>query len=130
MHLINENLAVGNAEDAARPARLMTAILNVAAESQVAPPPGLAYAWIPFKEFVEADPTQLDEAVEWLGQQEKEHRLMACCRVGMGRSVSVVIAFLCLIKGVAYEDAGKKVSFRRAGAQPLPDLEGTVRPVR
>ena len=130
MHLINENLAVGNAEDAARPARLMTAILNVAAESQVAPPPGLAYAWIPFKEFVEADPTQLDEAVEWLEQHEKEHRLMVCCRAGMGRSVSVVIAYLCLIKGVPYQDAVKQVSLRRPGATPLPNLEGAIRLVR
>ena len=48
MHLINENMAVGNAEDAARPVRFMTAILNVAAESRIDPPPGRAYAWIPF----------------------------------------------------------------------------------
>src|SRR2546429_9492701 len=116
MHLINENLAVGNAEDAARPARLMTAILNVAAESQVAPPPGLAYAWIPFKEFVEADPTQLDEAVEWLEQHEKEHRLMVGCRAGMGRTGSGVLGHLCLIKGGPVRAAGKQVSFRRPGA--------------
>lgn len=130
MHLINENLAVGNAQDAERPVRFMTAILNVAAESQVAPPPGLAYAWIPFKEFSEADPTLLDEAVEWLEQHEKDHRLMVCCRAGMGRSVSVVIAYLCLIKGVPYQDAVKQVNARRPGATPLPNLEGTIRLVR
>src|SRR2546422_10053305 len=99
MHLINENLAVGNAEDAARPARLMTAILNVAGESQVAPPPGLAYAWIPFKEFVEADPTQLDEAVEWLEQHENGDPVMAGCRAGVGRSASGARASLCPING-------------------------------
>jgi len=32
MHLINEYLAVGNAEDAARPAKIVTVVLNVAAE--------------------------------------------------------------------------------------------------
>ena len=130
MHLINENLAVGNAQDAERPVRFMTAILNVAAESQVAPPPGLAYAWIPFKEFTEADPTLLDEAVEWLEQHEKDHRLMVCCRAGMGRSVSVVIAYLCLIKGVPYQDAVQQVTARRPGATPLPNLEGTIRFLR
>ena len=130
MHLINENLAVGNAQDAERPVRFMTAILNVAAESQIAPPPGLAYAWIPFKEFAEADPTLLEQAVEWLGQHEKDHRLMVCCRAGMGRSVSVVIAYLCLIKGVPYQDAVKQVAARRPGATPLPNLEGTIRLVR
>src|SRR5256885_16458785 len=103
----------------------MTAILNVAAESQVAPPPGLAYAWIPFKEFVEADPTQLDEAVEWLEQHEKEHRLMVWCRAGMGRSGSVVIAYLCPIKGAPYQDAGQQVSLRPPGGTPLPTLERT-----
>src|SRR5436309_3098044 len=51
MHLINENLAVGNAQDAERPVRFMTAILNVAAESQIEPPAGRSYAWSPFKEF-------------------------------------------------------------------------------
>jgi protein-tyrosine phosphatase len=130
MHLINENMAVGNAEDAARPVRFMTAILNVAAESQVAPPPGLAYAWIPFKEFAEADPTLLEQAVEWLEQHEKDHRLMVCCRAGMGRSVSVVIAYLCLIKGVTYQDAVKEVAARRPGATPLPNLEGSIRLIR
>ena len=130
MHLINENLAVGNAQDAERPVRFMTAILNVAAESQIAPPSGLAYAWIPFKEFAEADPTLLEQAVEWLGQHEKDHRLMVCCRAGMGRSVSVVIAYLCLIKGVPYQDAVKQVAARRPGATPLPNLEGTIRLVR
>ncbi len=130
MHLINDNLAVGNVEDAARPARFMTAILNVAAESQVAPPPGLAYAWIPLKEFAEADPTLLDEAVEWLEQHANDHRLMVCCRAGMGRSVSVVIAYLCLIKGVLYQDAVKQVAMRRPGATPLPNLAGTIRLVR
>ena len=130
MHLINEFLAVGNAEDAARPARIMTAILNVAAESRTPPPPGLAYAWIPFKEFTEADPTLLDEAVEWLEQHEKDHRLMVCCRAGMGRSVSVVIAYLCLGKGMPYQDAVKQVAARRPGATPIPNLEGTIRLVR
>ena len=127
MHLINENLAVGNAQDAERPVRFMTAVLNVAAESQIEPPAGRAYAWIPFKEFAEADPTLLDEAVGWLERHEKDHRLMVCCRAGMGRSVSVVIAYLCLIKRVPYQDAVKEVTARRPGATPLPNLEGTIR---
>src|SRR5437667_11227921 len=116
MHLINDRLAVGNAQDAARPVRIMTAILNVAAESQIDPPPGRVYAWIPFKEFAEADPTLLKEAVEWLEQHEKNHRLMVCCRAGMGRSVSVAIAYLCVINGVTYENAVKEGTARRAEA--------------
>ena len=130
MHLINDNIAVGNAHDAERPVRLMTAILNVAAENQIDPPTGRVYAWIPFREFAEADPTLLKEAIEWLEQHEKNHRLMVCCRAGMGRSVSVAIAYLCVIKGVPYQDAVKEVTARRPGATPLPNLEGTIRLVR
>jgi protein-tyrosine phosphatase len=130
MHLINEFLAVGNAEDAARPARLMTAVLNVAAENQIVPPDGRTYAWIPFKEFTEADPIQLDEAVAWLEQHADGNRLMVCCRAGMGRSVSVVIAYLCLVKDMPYQEAVKVVSLRRPGATPLPNLEATIQFVR
>ena len=126
MHLINEYLAVGNAEDAAKPARLMTAVLNVAAENQIAPSDGRTYAWIPFAEYSEADPIQLDEAVEWMEQHQNGNRLMVCCRVGMGRSVSVVIAYLCLAKGMPYQEAVKLVSARRPGATPLPNLEATI----
>ena len=126
MHLINEYLAVGNAEDAARPARLMTAVLNVAAENQIVPPDGRAYAWIPLKEFAEADPVQLDEAVEWLERHQNGNRLMVCCRAGMGRSVSVVIAYLCLVRDMPYQEAVQVVAMRRPGATPLPNLETTI----
>jgi protein-tyrosine phosphatase len=130
MHLINEFLAVGNAEDAARPARLMTAVLNVSAENQIVPPDGRTYAWIPFKEFAEADPVQLDEAVAWLEQHADGNRLMVCCRAGMGRSVSVVISYFCLVKEMPYQEAVKVVSARRPGATPLPNLEATIQFVR
>mgnify|MGYP001577458118 CR=1 FL=1 len=126
MHLINEYLAVGNAQDAAQPAKFITVVLNVAAENQIVPPDGQAYAWIPFTEYSEADPIQLDEAVAWLEQHEKGNRLMVCCRAGMGRSVSVVIAYLCLVKNMPYQEVVKLVSARRPGATPLPNLEATL----
>lgn len=130
MHMITEHVAVGNTEDAARPPRLMTVILNVAAEKQITPPAGRTYAWIPFKEFAEADPLQLDEAVAWLEHHEHGNGLLICCKAGMGRSVSVVIAYLCLRKGLSYPDAVKLVCARRPGATPLPDLERTISFVR
>jgi protein-tyrosine phosphatase len=126
MHPINEYLAVGNAQDAAQPAKFITAVLNVAAENQIAPPNGRTYAWIPLKEYSEADPIQLDEAVAWLEQHEKGNRLLVCCRAGMGRSVSVVIAYLCLVKNMPYQEAVTLVSARRPGATPLPNLEATI----
>ena len=130
MHMITEHVAVGNVEDAARPPRLMTVILNVAAEKQITPPAGRTYAWIPFKEFAEADPLQLDEAVAWLEHHEHGNGLLICCKAGMGRSVSVAIAYLCLRKGMPYLEALKLVFTRRPGATPLPNLERTISFVR
>lgn len=130
MHMITEHVAVGNVEDAARPPRLMTVILNVAAEKQITPPAGRTYAWIPFKEFAEADPLQLDEAVAWLENHENGNGLLICCKAGMGRSVSVAIAYLCLRKGMPYLEALKLVIARRPGATPLPNLERTISFVR
>ncbi len=70
------------------------------------------------------------EAVEWLEQHEKGTRLLVCCRAGMGRSVSVVIAYLCCVAGLSYEDAVGFLKARRPGATPLPNLETTIRQIQ
>jgi len=129
MHLITDHLAVGNSDDAANPHWLMSAILNVALESTIVPPQGRSYHWIPFAEFAEANPLQLDEAVSWL-EQQRGSRLLICCRAGIGRSVSVAIAYLCLVKGLPYTKASALVAAQRPGALPLPELESTIRFVR
>ena len=127
MHLITDHLAVGNSDDAANPHWLISAILNVALETTVLPPKGRTYHWIPFAEFAEADPLQLDEAVSWLEQHEKQSRLLICCRAGIGRSASVAIAYLCLVDGLPYHKASALVAAQRPGAMPLPELEATIR---
>jgi protein-tyrosine phosphatase len=127
MHLITDHLAVGNSDDAANPHWLMSAILNVAAETAVLPPKGRTYHWIPFAEFTEADPLQLDEAVSWLEQHKKGSRLLICCRAGIGRSASVAIAYLCLVEGWPYQKAVALVGAQRPGAMPLPELETSIR---
>jgi hypothetical protein len=48
----------------------------------------------------------------------------------MGRSVSVAIAYLCLVKAMPYDKAAALVAARRPGATPLPELEATIRFVR
>ena len=130
MHLITEYLAVGDAEDAAQPHWLMSAILNVASENRMPTSGGQNYNWIPFTEFAAADPFQLDEAISWLETREKGSRLLVCCRAGMGRSVSVAIAYLCLVEHMPYQKALSLVATRRPGAVPLPELEATIRSVR
>jgi protein-tyrosine phosphatase len=55
---------------------------------------------------------------------------MVCCRAGMGRSVSVVMAYLCCVQGMTYEQVFKLVMTRRPGAMPLPNLEEAIAQVR
>jgi protein-tyrosine phosphatase len=130
MHLITEYLAVGKAEDALNPRWDQAAILNVASENRITPPPGRQYNWIPFIEFAPADPFQLDEAISWLEQCGKGSRLLICCRAGVGRSVSVAIAYLCLVDDLSYQNAVTLVAAQRPGASPIPNLESTIRFVR
>jgi protein-tyrosine phosphatase len=48
----------------------------------------------------------------------------------MGRSVSVVMAYLCCVEGMTYDEVLKLVMKRRPGAMPLPNLEEAITQVR
>jgi protein-tyrosine phosphatase len=129
MHMINKRLLVGNIEDAARPPLQIGALLMVAEEQDVTAPSWLTYAKIPFKEFGEPDASALCKAIDWIESHIAENRIMVCCRAGMGRSVSVVIAYLCCVEHLSYEEAVKLVLTRRPGGVPLPKLQETVEKV-
>ena len=130
MHLVTDTLLVGNINDAREPPVKIGALLLVAAEHTVDPPSWLLYGRIPFAEFAEAEPVLLDRAVSWVEQHHSDHRVMVCCRAGMGRSVSVVMAYLCCVQGMTYAEVLKLVMTRRPGAMPLPNLEEAITQVR
>ena len=130
MHLITETLLVGNINDAREPPAKIGALLLVAAEYTLEPPSWLRYSRIPFAEFAEAEPVSLDQAVSWVDQHLSDHRVMVCCRAGMGRSVSVVMAYLCCVQGMTYAEVLQLVLRRRPGAMPLPKLEEAITQVR
>ncbi len=130
MHTIIESLLVGNLDDVKSPPSYVTAVLFVAEEYDVALPDTIRFSKVPLKEFTEAAPEDLKRAIEWLEQHAASHRVMVCCRAGMGRSVSVVIAYLCCVRGLSYEDALLLVRMRRPGATPLPQLEKTIQTVQ
>lgn len=130
MHLITETLVVGNINDAREPPVKIGALLLVAAEYTVEPRKQLLYGRIPFSEYAEAKPVLLDRAVSWVEQHHSAHRVMVCCRAGMGRSVSVVMAYLCCVQGMTYAEVLKLVVRRRPGAMPLPNLENAINQVR
>ncbi len=126
MHLITETLLVGNINDAREPPVQVGAVLLVAAEYQLECPDWLLSSRIPFTEYAEAEPILLDRAVSWVERHMSERRVMVCCRAGMGRSVSVVMAYLCCVEGMAYAEVLKLVMKRRPGAMPLPNLEEAI----
>lgn len=126
MHMITENLLVGNINDAKEPPVKIGALLLVAAEYALESPGWLISGRIPFLEYAEAEPLLLDNAVSWVEQHISDNRVMVCCRAGMGRSVSVVMAYLCCVQGMTYEEVLKLVMRRRPGAMPLPNLEKAI----
>jgi protein-tyrosine phosphatase len=130
MHFITETLLVGNINDANQPPPQISAVLLVAAEFTIQPPGWLQYGRIPFSEYAEAEPILLDRAVSWVEQHLSDNRVMVCCRAGMGRSVSVVMAYLCCVQGMTYAEVLKLVMTRRPGAMPLPKLEAAIAQVR
>jgi protein-tyrosine phosphatase len=130
MHLITEKLLVGTIDDAREPPSTVGTLLLVAAEFTVEPASWIEYHRIPISEFAEADPGTLARAVEWLEKRVPEGRVLVCCRAGMGRSVSVVMAYLCCVDGMAYADVLKLVMARRPGALPLPNLQAAIEQVR
>jgi protein-tyrosine phosphatase len=126
MHMITEKLLVGNINDAKEPSVKIGALLLVAAEYELESPAWLISGRIPFSEYAEAEPPLLDQAVSWVEEHISDNRVMVCCRAGMGRSVSVVMAYLCCVQGMTYEEVLKLVMRRRPGAMPLPNLEKAI----
>jgi protein-tyrosine phosphatase len=130
MHFITETLLVGNINDASEPPAQVSAVLLVAAEFTTQPPTWLSSGRIPFSEYAEAEPLLLDRAVSWVEQHVSDNRVMVCCRAGMSRSVSVVMAYLCCVQGMTYAEVLKLATTRRPGAMPLPNLEKAISQVR
>lgn len=130
MHFVNESLLVGNVDDAQNPAPFIKSVLFVSGEHQITPPKGVAYNYIPLKEYGEASPNDVKAAVDWMEQQPAANRMMVCCRAGMGRSVSMIIAYLVCVKGMKYDEAESLLKARRPGATPIPRLKQTIERVQ
>jgi protein-tyrosine phosphatase len=130
MHMITDNLLVGSIEDAQGPPEVISTLLLVAEEFTITPSAWVDYHRIPFREFAKVDPAKLAEAVRWLEPRVSKGMTMVCCRAGMGRSVSVVMAYLCCAEGRTYDEVLKLVMARRPGAMPLPNLQVAIEQVR
>jgi protein-tyrosine phosphatase len=129
MYEITDSLFVGNIYEAEKPPAKISAVLLVAEEFTPDPPPGVIYERIPFKEFGEAKPASLRLAIEWIARIHPDNRVLVCCRAGMGRSVSVVMAYLCCVQNMPYADVYQLIMNRRPGACPLPNIQATIKHV-
>ena len=105
-------------------------LLLVAEEFTITPATWVDYHRIPFREFAKVDPAKLAEAVQWLEPRAPKGRTLVCCRAGMGRSVSVIMAYLCCVEGKTYDEVLRLVMARRPGAMPLPNLQVAIEQVR
>jgi protein-tyrosine phosphatase len=130
MYYITETVLVGNVYEARMPLPFIKGLLFVAEEFEITPPDGIIFDRLSLKEFHEAHPQDVMKAVEWLERHASSQRVLVCCRAGMGRSVSMVIAYLCCVKGMQYTEAVNLLTTRRPGALPLPELERTIQNVR
>jgi len=102
MVFIIESLLVGNIYEAQAPPPFINAVLWAALETHITPPSGIAFAHIPLQEYIEADPIDVAAGVDWIDRRLPTHRVLVCCRAGRGRSVSLVTAYLCCVKGMLY----------------------------
>ncbi|MCP9446354.1 MAG: dual specificity protein phosphatase family protein [Nitrospira sp.] len=130
MHQITERLFVGNIYEAASPPTQIGALLWVAEEYDVELPAWLSTRKIPLKEFTRAEARPVADAVAWIDRHIADNRVMVCCRAGMSRSVSVIMAYLCCAEGWDYDSALRLVKTRRPGAMPLPQLEETIQLIK
>ncbi|MBS3819703.1 dual specificity protein phosphatase family protein [bacterium] len=122
MVYILERLAVGNARDGAAPHIDIPYVLCVAEE--LTPPvfPELETHCVPVVDLQPIPPFQLEEAVRWIAGHIPKGKVLVHCNAGLGRSPSVVIAYLYCYEDFNFEKAVEFVAERKPDISPLPDL--------
>ena len=123
---INDNLFIGDQWDANSPPPFVTALLWVALETPVAPPDHCVVARLPLREFAKPDLVDLQGGVDWLTTHLPSQKILVACRQGLGRSPSIVIAYLCCRKQLSFQAAVDQVREKRPGTTPLPELSWVI----
>lgn len=125
MNFILDNLAIGSYREALEPSHDIDALLCVAAEKDIYGPKRLYYK-VPITDMRSIPPEQLKEAVEWIKGHIGSHKIMVFCNAGIGRSPSVVIAYLCCVLGYSFGAAVEYVAMKRPYMSILPNLIQTI----
>lgn len=129
MNFILENLAIGDCREAVHPPPGISALLCVAQE--IDPPvTDLPGHKVPMADMQPIPPEQLREAVEWLRDHIADHGILVYCNAGVGRSPSVVVAYLCCVLGFPFGEAVEYVARRKPYMSILPELVTSIDKVR
>jgi protein-tyrosine phosphatase len=128
MNYILEHLAVGNPRDAENALEHFDAFLNVASEVDVNPSLFIPkpYLKVAIDDMKPIPAFRLMEAAEYIDQHINSKRILVFCDGGVGRSPSVVIAYLCS-KGMRFGQAVEFLAQRKPYMSILPDLIESIR---
>jgi protein-tyrosine phosphatase len=119
--LILDHLAVGNYQEALQPPEGITALLNVAEEHDV-DESALLYCKVPVVDMKSIPVPLLKKAVSWIAANIEDHNIMVFCHGGVGRSPSVIVAYLCCAHGLGFGEAVEFVATRKPRMSILPNL--------
>ena len=134
MDYILGNLALGGFAEAAAAPREITALLNVARERDLYVTDRL-YHKVPIVDLEAIPEAQLTEAVRWLRDALPRHRVLVFDAAGAGRRPSeraacVVVAYLCSMCDMAFDEAAGRVLASHPGLELPPSLGAAVDAVR
>ena len=121
MNYIFKNLAIGNFEDAQDIPAGIDALLCVAQEIDLSHIRCLYYK-VPIVDMQPIPEDQLKEAVVFIRDHIENHKIMVFCNAGVGRSPSVVVAYLSCVQGYGYGEAVEFVASRKPFMSTLPNL--------
>jgi protein-tyrosine phosphatase len=126
---ILDNLAIGNFEEAQAPPAEIDALLCVAQEIDLTPVDRL-YCKVPIVDMQPIPAGELREAVEFIAGNISAHKILVFCNAGVGRSPSVVVAYLCCKLGYGFGQAVEHVARCKPFMSVLPNLILSIEALR
>lgn len=121
MDYILPDLAIGGRQDAESVPEGIGRMLCVAAELDLDPGPHL-YHKVPVVDMEPIPPDQIADAVRWLRDASPGTPALVYCNAGVGRSSSVVVAYLRLVHGLGFGQAVETVAVHHPRMSILPLL--------
>ena len=123
---IADHLYIGEQVDAESPPAFISAVFWTALDPQLSPPPNIVFGRLPLKEYTEPDLIDLEMGIQWLARHLPEHNILVACRVGLGRSPSVIMTYLCCVQDLSFAEAQELVTQKRPGTTALPRLASLI----